>query len=317
MNQANSSPRVSIVMPVHNGSAFLDAAIRSVRDQQFGDFELICVDDASSDATPAILARHAAADARIRIVTLERNHGLPGALNRGFAHARGSLLSWTSDDNILRPQMLGTLVSALDADPGAGLAYAGYTVIDAGGTPIRYQPPAPVGEQLFRNIVGAAFLYRAELARTVGGYDEALFGVEDYDYWLRAARHFRFVRVAEDLYLYRRHPRSLTDMRARQIKDRVVALIRRELRMVDDRRLAAKALLGLVTQDLTQLRFGLVAEAARLAPGVVMRATPGLIRFAAFYARLSLTERTAGARAALVSRLRPALRARTTPRPAR
>lgn len=310
-------PRVSIVMPVHNGATYLDTAIRSVRDQHFDNFELICVDDASSDATPGILAHHAAEDARVRVITLATNRGLPGALNRGFAEARGDLLSWTSDDNILRPTMLARLVEALDSDPKAGLAYAGYTVMDAAGETIRYQPPAAPDEHLFRNPVGAAFLYRAEVARTVGGYDESLFGVEDYDYWLRAARHFRFVAVDDDLYLYRRHPRSLTDRRAREIKDKLVRLIRRELRLFDDRSLKARVLLALVEQDTTRFRLGLSVEAFRLSPRVATRALPGLARFALYLARQAARERLSRFRDCLVSLARPGPRARTTPRPAR
>ena len=121
---SSSMPRVSVVLPVHNGAAYLDSAIGSILGQTFRDFELICVDDGSSDETPQILRRHALADRRIRVITNRPNKGLPGALNTGFAAARGALHTWTSDDNLARPQMLAQLVAALDANPAAAIAHA-------------------------------------------------------------------------------------------------------------------------------------------------------------------------------------------------
>jgi hypothetical protein len=102
---------------------------------------------------------------------------LPGALNVGFAAARGKLHTWTSDDNIARPHMLDRLVAALDANPAAAIAHADYSVIDAGGRTIGYQKVGPASELLFGNRIGAAFLYRAEVTRALMGYDETLLGV--------------------------------------------------------------------------------------------------------------------------------------------
>ena len=112
---STTPPRVSMVMPVHNGARWLAEAIESVLTQDFGDFELILVDDASRDASPAIMADAAARDPRVRLLHLDTNVGLPAALNHGFAAARSELHSWTSDDNLLRPTMLARLVAALDA----------------------------------------------------------------------------------------------------------------------------------------------------------------------------------------------------------
>lgn len=278
-------PRVSLVMPVHNGARYLDRALRSVRDQDFADWELICVDDASADDTPAILAAHAAADRRVRVLTNPRNLKLPATLNRGFRDARAALHGWTSDDNELRPHMLGRLVAALDARPDAGVAYAGFTVIDAEGRPQRVQRAGPVEDILLRNVVGAAFLYRAEVTAALGGYDETLFGAEDYDFWLRAARRFAFVAVDEDLYLYRRHGASLTDTREREIKDKVAALVMRELRHVPDRRRRAETLLHLVTQDTSRVRARLLARAAGESPAAALAAAPRIARWIARCAR--------------------------------
>src|SRR3546814_12128867 len=82
---STATPRVSMVMPVHNGARWLADAIESVLAQDFGDFELILVDDASRDGSPAIMADAAARDPRVRLLRLDANVGLPAALTHGFA----------------------------------------------------------------------------------------------------------------------------------------------------------------------------------------------------------------------------------------
>jgi glycosyltransferase involved in cell wall biosynthesis len=253
----------------------------SVRDQEFGDFELICIDDGSHDDTPAILARHAAADPRVRHLTNRTNMGLPATLNRGFGEARGDYHCWTSHDNILRPEMLTVLVAALDEEGDADIVYGGYTIIDGDGVELRTVEPKPAEQRWFGNPVGAAFLYRRRVTATLGGYDEKLFGAEDYDFWLRAARQFNLRPIERDLYLYRRHGESLTDQRTATIKDMVAALLRRELALIDDPKLTARALLRLVLDDRQRIRSGLLAEALRAHPATVLAAAPALARHVA------------------------------------
>ena len=113
---------------------------------------------------------------------------LPGALNAGFARARADWLSWTSDDNILHPSMLETLLAERERHPGADVLYAGYRLIDAAGQATGEVAALPCDQLIERNVVGCCFLYRREVHEKLGGYDKALFGVEDYDFWLRAAR---------------------------------------------------------------------------------------------------------------------------------
>lgn len=278
-----ASPRVSVVLPVHNGAAFLEESIRSMLSQSYADFELICVDDGSTDQTPAILARYAAADRRVRVITNRPNKGLPGALNTGFAEARGSLHTWTSDDNIARPQMIERLVAALDAHPDAAIAHANYSVIDAQGRVIGFQRVGPPSEILFGNRIGAAFLYRAEVTQVLGGYDTALFGVEDYDFWLRAARNFRFITLDEDIYLYRRHGGSLTDQRALRIHRLVTQLILRELAEVRDADLRARILLEHGLASRLDPRLWMLWQACRASPALALARGVAIARHLTFH----------------------------------
>ena len=282
---STAPPRVSMVMPVHNGARWLAEAIESVLAQDFGDFELILVDDASRDASPAIMADAAARDPRVRLLHLDTNVGLPAALNHGFAAARGELHSWTSDDNLLRPQMLARLVAELDAQPGVDIVHADFMLIDDAGEEIGLSRVGPVERLLFGYYVGACFLDRAQVTETLGGYDAGLFGVEDYDFWLRAARYFTFATLHEDLYLYRKHGGSLTSRRAAHIQALTAEVVERALPDALPVRSRSEILLGLALRSQHRWRFDLVRRAFRADPAHVAAQLPAIARWSLVVAR--------------------------------
>lgn len=282
-------PRVSMVMPVHNGARWLEEAIESVLEQDFADFELILVDDASTDASPAIMAATAARDPRVQLHRLDTNAGLPAALNHGFAHARGEFHSWTSDDNLLRSSMLSRLVATLDADPSADIAHADFMQIDEDGCDLGVSRVGPVDRLLYGNNVGACFLYRAQVTAALGGYDPRYFGVEDYDFWLRAAERFKFVALREDLYRYRKHGGSLTSKRARRIQSLTAEVVERALSAEAPARLRAEILLGLVFRSHFDWRSDLVLRAARADLAYVAAHLPALARWSLVVVRNRLS----------------------------
>jgi glycosyltransferase involved in cell wall biosynthesis len=286
---STAPPRVSMVMPVHNGARWLAEAIESILAQDFTDFELILVDDASRDASPAIMAEAAVRDARVRLLRLDANMGLPAALNHGFAAARGVLHSWTSDDNLLRPQMLTRLVATLDAHPHADIVHADFMMIDDMGVEIGLSPIGPVERLLYGNNVGACFLYRAHVTEALGGYDTHLFGVEDYDFWLRAVQRFTFVALHEDLYLYRKHGGSLTNQRAEQIQALTVQIVERALPDTLPARSRAEILVGLALHSQRRWRLDLVGRALRAHPAPVVARLPALAHWSLVVARNRLT----------------------------
>jgi len=206
-------PRISIVLPVHNGMRYLPQAVRSVREQTCENWELIIVDDASSDRTPEIIIDACRMDERIRSVRHEQNRRLPAALNTGFSLARGEYLTWTSDDNLYRPEALREMVAVLDVHAKVDIVYAGRSYIDDKDLVTSLLPAEPPELMADHNPVGACFLYRRCVHEALGGYDESLFLVEDYDFWLRASCRFRFLPLNKDLYLYRQHATSLTETR--------------------------------------------------------------------------------------------------------
>ncbi len=242
---------ISVVLPVYNGAPYIAAAIESVLAQSYLDFELIVVDDGSTDESPAILERYQA-DPRVRVIR-QTNRKLPAALNTGFADARGEFSTWTSADNLMHPGMLGELAQFLTSNPDAEMVYADYELIDAAGRSARdtdfcrdYQTPSgsnvlrlpyDPGELNFvqNNYIGGCFLYRSWAGRAVGEYSTACFGFEDYDFWLRMNALFRVAHLGrrEVLYSYRLHDASLT---AREKELRVAERARYYLPLEEERR---------------------------------------------------------------------------------
>lgn len=203
------NPSVSIVLPVHNGERYLEQSIRSVLDQTFADWELILVDDCSTDGSTAIMRRFADMDRRIRYTRNPTNQNLPRSLNRGFSMARGRYHSWTSDDNYYLPHAIGAMADHLEAHQDIGLVCAGYRIIDEYGKTIRDVPRIDLDKLVTQPAVGACFLYRSEVFAKIGGYRPEYLYVEDHDFWLRAYRQFHFSRIDGIHYVYRVHSGAL------------------------------------------------------------------------------------------------------------
>jgi len=225
------TPEISIILPTHNGARYLAGSIQSCLEQTFGDFELVVVDDASSDSTPRILEGFAA-EPRVRILRSEQNLKLPGALNMGFAQARGRLLTWTSDDNLYEPGALEALRRVLVERPGIDLVYADYSVIDLEGRVLRQHRCSDPDYMVERNCVGACFMYRRSVMERVGPYETETFLAEDYDFFLRTfLAGLRMHHLAEVLYRYRVHGASLgSTFGAGQVDEVAEAVRRRHLK---------------------------------------------------------------------------------------
>ena len=216
---------VSIVLPVYNGANYVEESIKSVLAQTYSEWELIIVNDCSTDETLSICECFAAEDSRIEIITNDINRKLPDSLNVGFTKATGEYFSWTSHDNIYKPNALETMVGYLDKNPEVVMVYSDYTVIDSEGKEVKTvalkEPKYNVGG----NVCGACFLYSAEIAKKVGRYDNTMFLAEDYDYWLRILTLGKMMHIAEDLYYYRYHDQSLTETKKAAIQEQTYKVL--------------------------------------------------------------------------------------------
>lgn len=222
MTSNRSDPTVSIVLPVYNGEPYLRQTLDSCLQQSYEDFELICVDDGSTDRSPEILRNFASRNSTIRFVQHEENRNLPNALNTGFDLALGRYFTWTSDDNFYHPEAIEKMVSFLDENEEVDLVYAGYRRIDEEGNEVVEVMPEDPKKLFSRNIIGPCFLHRREVYSHTGGYRAGFYLAEDYDFWIRAAVNFHLEPLEEILYTYRLHQSSLSQtqpvgvMRARR-----------------------------------------------------------------------------------------------------
>ncbi len=241
---ARPAPLVSIVLPVYNQAYLVDEAIAGIVAQTYQNWELIVVDDGSSDDLE-LRVRHYLGERRMLFLR-QPNQRLPAALNQGFAYARGEFLTWTSADNIMLPTQLERLVEELIAHPEAGLVYSDYWAIDETGEPLDdplwrshnrdcefanlIRLPSEVTIENFHrsgdNFIGASFLYRRAVADIVGRYADDAFGGEDYDFWLRMHLVTEFRHVAEPLYKYRVHADTLSSRAAElELKANIAELL--------------------------------------------------------------------------------------------
>jgi len=215
--------KVTIVLPVYNGSKYLASSIESVIAQTYREWELIIVDDCSSDMSPQIAEGYARKDSRIKVIHNLVNQKLPKSLNIGFSNADGAYFTWTSDDNLYHKRAIETMVRYLDSHEQCGLVYCDMEYIDQTGKVI--SDNRSNDQNIFlNNCVGACFMYRKSVADMIGAYNPDRFLVEDYDYWLRIAFRYRLDRVPEILYAYRFHEHNLTASRESEITEKVAAL---------------------------------------------------------------------------------------------
>lgn len=209
--------KISVVLPVYNGSENISNAIESILNQTFQDFELIIVNDCSTDNTLEIIQRYSARDGRIKIINNCVNMKLPKSLNVGFANAQGEYFTWTSDDNLFEKNAFETMLAVLELNKEYDMVYANYNRIDEDGNLIGTMELSAPEKLLYGNVIGACFLYRRDVARKTGEYDINLFLAEDYDYWIRVYKNGKIKHIDNVLYFYREHKGSLTQTRKNQI----------------------------------------------------------------------------------------------------
>lgn len=203
--------KVSIVLPVYNGELNVANAISSIINQTYYNWELIIVNDCSTDGTAEIIQKFAERDSRIKIINNTVNLKLPAALNVGFRNATGEYYTWTSDDNLYKENAIERMVMVLQSAPEYDMVYAEYTNIDEKDTEIS-EAHLNNPEGLLRgNTIGACFLYTSRIAKKIGEYDVDLFLAEDYDYWLRIWHVGKIMHIEDNLYYYRRHAGSLSE----------------------------------------------------------------------------------------------------------
>jgi len=207
-------PLVSVIMPVYNGEKYLAAAIDSILNQTFTDFELVIVDDGSTDGSAEIVGKYKKCDGRIRFLQLERNTGQASAQNAGLAVATGSFINFTDCDDISLPQRLEKQLAFLGSHPHIGSVGARAKVYNEDLTVALFDFNVPNSHSLIAfnllfgaSFVGATVVTRREYVDQVGGLASEERKCPDLNLSCRMLwqTSIRFANIPEYLYLYRRH----------------------------------------------------------------------------------------------------------------
>jgi len=214
---SDSPPYVSVVMPVYNGEKYLREAVESILAQTFRNFELIAVDDGSTDDSASILASYHQQDERIVILTHSKNQGIVSALNRGLKIARGKYIARMDADDVSLPERFERQIEFLEAHPKVGILGSEALFIDSQGQEIARM----VHERndltirwtsLLANVFfhPTVMIRRAVLTENNLCYQSGIKSGQDYDLWLHLLEHTQGANLDRPLVRYRVYPESIS-----------------------------------------------------------------------------------------------------------
>lgn len=220
---------ISVLMTVHNEERFVQQALESLKSQTFQNFEVIIVNDGSTDGTAAILNRFSGLDSRFQIFH-EHKQGRSHSLNLAFRYSRGKLIAIMDSDDIALPQRLERQLAFLRAHPELGMVGAYYEQIDALGNPIKRLNEIPLDPAVLREKLavenpichGTVMAHREVLAEA-GLYREAFQAAVDYDLYLRVLGRSEIGMIPEILYQYRVHGTAMSSKRLLQLQMKSMA----------------------------------------------------------------------------------------------
>lgn len=203
-----NAPLVSVLMTCYNREKFLAAAIESVLRQSFENFELVIVDDRSTDRSVEIANDYARRDSRIRVVINEMNLGQFANRNYAMTLARGKFIKYHDSDDLMYPHCLAVMVAPMEAEPRAGFGLSGAAYWHGGPCPM-LQTPRQCYQREFLgfgmfNAGPACALFRTEVLRELGGFEDLGVG-SDNIFWLRACARYNVMLLPADLFWYRLH----------------------------------------------------------------------------------------------------------------
>ncbi len=223
---ANPSPPITVVMPVYNAERYLARALESVLGQSFGEFELIVIDDGSTDSSLSLLKRYERHDLRLRLLSRE-NRGLVATLNEGLELARGEFVARMDADDLSLPRRFEQQIAFMDANPEVVCLGGYYDLIDWRGRLLTTMTP-PTDHTGIENemlaghtpICHPSAMVRREALSRVGNYDPEMMLAEDLDLWLRLGEIGAMANLPVSIVRYRLHDHSLSEqagLRQRQV----------------------------------------------------------------------------------------------------
>jgi glycosyltransferase involved in cell wall biosynthesis len=198
---------ISVIIPVYNSEKTIQETLKSVLNQTFSDFEVIVINDGSQDSTLEIIS--SIQDSRLKVFSYP-NSGISPSRNRGLSHASGEFIAFLDHDDLWTPDKLESQLRALQENPQAAVAYSWTDLIDESNQFRGECARTNVTGNAHAKLLSANFLHtasnpliRKEALIKVGGFDESVFGPEDWDLFLRLAAQYHFVAVPRTQVLFR------------------------------------------------------------------------------------------------------------------
>lgn len=205
-------PTVTVVIPTYNAINYLPKTLESLLNQTFTDFEVIIIDDGSTDTTAQWLGN--LTDPKIEIV-VQTNQCVAVARNLGITKAKGDYIAFLDSDDLWEPTKLEKQVQCLEANPDVGLVNTWIESIDEQGNHLSIVQAPEVEGKVWNQIIvenpilcGSVPLIRRSCFKTVGVFDPNLLSAEDWDMWIRIAASYSFALIREPLVSYRQHLKS-------------------------------------------------------------------------------------------------------------
>jgi glycosyltransferase involved in cell wall biosynthesis len=211
MQTLESFPLITVLMPVYNGERFVLDAVASILAQTFEDFELLVIDDGSTDKTRNLL--ETISDPRVHVLANPTNLGLIATLNRGLELARGRYLARMDADDLAAPERLARQIDYLERHPHVHVLGCMAELIDEHGrrcSSLAGYPtePAAIRDFLFQEccLIHPSVVFRTDTVREAGGYSASARHAEDYELWLRLSDNHALANLPDKLISYRIHP---------------------------------------------------------------------------------------------------------------
>jgi|SRR5688572_26453099 len=227
-----NEPKITVLMPVRDGEKYIAEAIRSVLDQTFTDFELLIINDGSTDGTVSII--HQFSDPRIRLIE-QPGQGIAIALNKGLQEAKGHYIARFDADDICFPGRLQKQVSFLDNNPGYVLVGCDVEYISESGEHLfNFHCAGYTHEEIMKRLyvdcpfIHSGVMYLREMVIKTGGYSPDAHNFEDYLLWIQLKKYGQYSNLPEQLIKVRFNPNSVTidekwrGRRFRQLKRKII-----------------------------------------------------------------------------------------------
>ncbi len=216
--------KVSIIVPVYNGEAFIEEAIKSVVEQTYTDWELIIINDSSTDTTEKIISEWCQKDTRISLIQNSNEKGLYGALNTGLSHAKGLYICRFDADDINEPTRLAEQVSFLDRNLDIAVVGGYYKTFGANKPTVRKHPTSPV-VLAWKFISNTYFchpstMFRMSILKTVPEYPNVV--CEDFAFFSKVMISYKGANIPKVLILYREHATNYSITKRELIKESVL-----------------------------------------------------------------------------------------------